>query len=129
MERTLTRFVRALRTAGMSVSSAEAIDASRALALVGYSDRDVLKASLGIVMAKSEEDDALFEQVFDPFGQFRIFPAGQIDVTGQIQKGAGPDGDIEKGIPGHGKLFLDHRFRSLAEEAGEIAPDADPAGH
>jgi uncharacterized protein with von Willebrand factor type A (vWA) domain len=67
MERTLTRFVRALRTAGMSVSSAEAIDASRALALVGYSDRDVLKASLGIVMAKSEEDDALFEQVFDTF--------------------------------------------------------------
>lgn len=67
MERTLTRFVRALRTAGMPVSSAEAIDASRALALVGYQDREVLKASLAIVMAKSEEDDALFDQVFDTF--------------------------------------------------------------
>ena len=43
MERTLASFVRALRSAGAEVSSAEAIDAARALALVGYEDREAMK--------------------------------------------------------------------------------------
>ena len=55
MERSLTRFIRALRSAGAEVSSTEAIDAARTVALVGYADREV-KDLLGVLV---EQDDDL----------------------------------------------------------------------
>ena len=63
----LTRFIRALRGAGMPVSSAEAIDAARAVALVGYQDREALKTALASVVSKCEDDDRLYEGVFETF--------------------------------------------------------------
>lgn len=95
LERTLTRFVRSLRSAGMAVSSAEAIDAARALALVGYGDREAMKASLRIVMSKSEEDDAVFGDLFDTFfsavqanQQARQSNAASADEAGNRDAGA-----------------------------------------
>ena len=68
MERVLAAFVRALRAAGAPVSTAETIDAVKAVAFVGYGDRQVLKNTLGAVLAKSESEkathDALFELYF-----------------------------------------------------------------
>ena len=46
MDGVLAGFVRALRAAGAEASTAEAIDAACAVALVGYADRAGLKASL-----------------------------------------------------------------------------------
>ncbi len=69
MERVLAAFVRALRAAGSPVSPSETIDAARAVAVVGYGDRQVLKHTLGAVLAKSEDEkkvhDALFELYFN----------------------------------------------------------------
>lgn len=69
MERVLAAFVRALRAAGSPVSTAETIDAMKAVAFVGYGDRQVLKNTLGAVLAKSESEkgvhDALFELYFN----------------------------------------------------------------
>ena len=59
MERNLTRFIRALRSAGADISTAEAIDAAQVLALVGYRDRETMKTSLGVALAKSEEEKIL----------------------------------------------------------------------
>jgi len=67
MERNLTRFIRALRSAGADISTAEAIDAAQVLALVGYRDREVMKTSLGVALAKSEEEKVLHDQLFDQF--------------------------------------------------------------
>jgi uncharacterized protein with von Willebrand factor type A (vWA) domain len=67
MERTLTNFVRALRSAGAAVSSAEAIDAARTLALVGFDDRERMKDALRIVLAKTEEETALYEHLFEAY--------------------------------------------------------------
>ncbi|MBP7660946.1 MAG: VWA domain-containing protein [Burkholderiaceae bacterium] len=67
MERNLTRFIRALRSAGADISTAEAIDAAQVLALVGYSDRETMKTSLGVALAKSEEEKVLHDQLFDQF--------------------------------------------------------------
>jgi uncharacterized protein with von Willebrand factor type A (vWA) domain len=67
MERALTRFIRALRSAGADVSSTEAIDAARTVALVGYADREVMKTSLSMVLAKSEEEKVLHDHLFDVF--------------------------------------------------------------
>lgn len=65
MDRILAGFVRALRAAGAEASTAETIDAARALALVGYADRAGLKAALGLVLAKSEDEKQIHDQVFD----------------------------------------------------------------
>lgn len=65
MDSILAGFVRALRAAGAEASTAETIDAARALALVGYADRAGLKAALGLVLAKSEDEKQIHDQVFD----------------------------------------------------------------
>jgi uncharacterized protein len=67
MERTLTDFIRALRSAGAQVSSSEAIDAANALALIGYEDRQLMKDSLSVVLAKSEEEKLIHDQLFEAF--------------------------------------------------------------
>jgi len=65
MERTLTHYIRALRAAGAGVSTTEAIDAARTLDVVGYEDRALVKTALGAVLAKSVEEKALHERLFD----------------------------------------------------------------
>lgn len=67
MEAALTGFIRALRMAGAPVSPAEAIDAARTLAIIGVSDRDVMKESLAAVLAKSVEEKAIHDGVFDDY--------------------------------------------------------------
>ena len=69
MDRTLAGFVRALRAAGADASTAEALDAARTVVLVGYADRATLKASLGVVLAKSEAEKALHDEVFELYFQ------------------------------------------------------------
>ncbi len=65
MDGSLAGFVRALRLAGVQASTAETIDAARAMALIGFDDRSSLKASLGVVLAKSAEEKSLHDRVFD----------------------------------------------------------------
>lgn len=64
MERALNGFIRALRLAGVEASTAEAIDAARTLALVGYDDREHMHASLAVVLAKSATEKAIYDSVF-----------------------------------------------------------------
>jgi uncharacterized protein with von Willebrand factor type A (vWA) domain len=67
MERVLAAFVRALRAAGAPVSPSETIDATRAVAVVGYGDRAVLKNALGAVLAKSPEEKQVHDTLFELF--------------------------------------------------------------
>jgi uncharacterized protein with von Willebrand factor type A (vWA) domain len=91
MERVLAAFVRALRAAGSPVSTAETIDAVKAVALIGYGDRLVLKNTLGAVLAKSEDEkgvhDALFELYFN-----RDAPSSE---ALEEQPAPGEDGDLD----------------------------------
>ncbi|MEL6956218.1 MAG: hypothetical protein AAFO88_06215, partial [Pseudomonadota bacterium] len=63
--RTLTDFIRALRTMDVSVSPAEAIDAAGAMSVVGYADKTELKSALRPTLAKSADEDAAFDRLFD----------------------------------------------------------------
>ncbi len=49
----LRRFLQVARGAGLRVSAAEGIDAARAVDLVGFSDRTMLKDTLGLILAKN----------------------------------------------------------------------------
>jgi uncharacterized protein with von Willebrand factor type A (vWA) domain len=53
MQRPLEDFLRALRAADVRVSPAEAIDAARTVATVGYADRELFKDALCATLAKS----------------------------------------------------------------------------
>jgi uncharacterized protein len=61
----LRRFLQVARGAGLKVSAAEGIDAARALELVGFDDRNVLKDALGLVLAKTPEEKVAYQEVFD----------------------------------------------------------------
>jgi len=61
----LRQFLQAARSAGMRVSAAEGIDAARAVQVVGYADRPLLKDTLSFVLAKSLDEKHLFDECFD----------------------------------------------------------------
>ena len=65
MERPLTNFIRALRSSEVRVSTGEALDAANTLKLIGYADRQMLKDSLGCVLAKSPDEKATFDELFE----------------------------------------------------------------
>ncbi|MEL6754555.1 MAG: VWA domain-containing protein, partial [Pseudomonadota bacterium] len=49
----------------VSVSPAEAIDAAGAMSVVGYADKTELKSALRPTLAKSADEDAAFDRLFD----------------------------------------------------------------
>lgn len=67
MQHTLESFLRALRAHEIRVSPAEAIDAHRATAEVGYGDRELLKDALCVTLAKTPEEVDRFDACFDTF--------------------------------------------------------------
>lgn len=67
MQHTLEQFFRALRAADVRVSPAEAIDASRAVTVVGYADRTLFRDALCSTLAKSAEEVDRFDSVFETF--------------------------------------------------------------
>ncbi len=67
MERIVTRFVTALREEGIRISPGETLDAVRAIALGGVTQRGAAKALLRITLVKREADFPIFDLVFDRF--------------------------------------------------------------
>jgi uncharacterized protein with von Willebrand factor type A (vWA) domain len=63
----LLRFFQALRESGLGVSMAESIDAFAAVSVVGLGDRTALKDALGLVLAKTPAEKALFAECFELF--------------------------------------------------------------
>lgn len=67
MRENLHRFFRAARGVGVHVSPAESIDAMRAVSVVGFADRDVLRDTLLLTLAKSEDEKRALNDCFDLF--------------------------------------------------------------
>ena len=63
----LSAFSRMLRLEGLSVSPKETADASQILIALGLEDRQQVKTALRTVFAKSREEQAAFDRVFDGF--------------------------------------------------------------
>ena len=145
MERTLTRYIRALRSAGAGVSTTEAMDAARTVEVVGWDDRGVLKTALGTVLAKSVEEKAIHEQLFELY--FSREAAASAAAEGQPGEGGEPDagqpggGEAEPQAGGqdeHGEGracvhgFLPEQFRvegGALQRVGHIEKNAVAVGH
>lgn len=67
MRENLHRFFRAARGAGVHVSPAESIDAMRAVAQVGLTDRAILRDTLLLTLAKSQDEKLALGNCFDLF--------------------------------------------------------------
>src|SRR5688500_1823763 len=63
----LLRFCDDLRREGVSVGTAEIMDAFQALGQVGWSEREDFRETLAATLAKSQEDRRVFEILFDRF--------------------------------------------------------------
>ena len=74
MEKQISNFIRALRSADVRVSTGEALDAARTVAMIGYDDRALMKDSLACVLAKSESEKSIHDRLFDLY--FSSAPAG-----------------------------------------------------
>jgi hypothetical protein len=67
MRENLHRFFRAARGAGVRVSPAESIDAMRAVASVGVSDRTILRDTFLLTLAKTQDEKRALGECFDLF--------------------------------------------------------------
>ena len=67
MRENLHRFFRAARGAGLHVSPAESIDAMRAVSKVGFDERSILRDTLLLTLAKSEDEKKALGACFDLF--------------------------------------------------------------
>ncbi len=93
----LHRFFRAARGAGVHVSPAESIDAMRAVAQVGFSDRVILRDTLLLTLAKSQDEKLALGDCFDLFFSQpepnQDQPDAQRDEDGSQDTGNTPSSD------------------------------------
>src|SRR5215510_3570541 len=67
MRENLHRFFRAARGAGVRVSPAESIDAMRAVSKIGFADREILRDTFLVTLAKTQEEKRALGDCFDLF--------------------------------------------------------------
>ena len=67
MPESLVSFIQVLRSHDVRISPAETLDAMQVATTLGYSDRQLLRDGLGMTLAKTPEEEAIFLQCFDRF--------------------------------------------------------------
>ena len=124
----LRQFLQAARSAGMRVSAAEGIDAARAVQVVGFSDRTLLKDTLSLVLAKTPDEKHLFDECFDLY--FRRDALAQEDEADtDTQTPITPGGFGGEGTGGGGgrslsQMLLDDDRAALAAAMEEAARES-----
>jgi uncharacterized protein with von Willebrand factor type A (vWA) domain len=128
----LRRFFQVARGAGLRVSAAEGIDAARAVDLVGFEDRTLLKDTLGLILAKTPEEKDLYDEAFELYFKRDEF-AGKDEAEaedhvegGMPQRGPQMGGDGMGGAGGQslGQLLESDDRAALAAEMEKAAREA-----
>ena len=87
----LSHFSRMLRLEGLPISPKETADAAQILIELGLADRLMVKAGLRTVYAKSREEQAVFDRVFDGFfvseDTMRKQAQEQMEKEAQLEEG------------------------------------------
>jgi uncharacterized protein with von Willebrand factor type A (vWA) domain len=105
MREELHRFFRAARGAGVRVSPAESIDAMRAVSDVGFADRAVLRDTLLLTLAKSQDEKQALGECFDLFFSRPEPPTKAGDTQDSDQQADGTASSSQpsaSGAPGQG---------------------------
>ncbi len=131
MKENLHRFFRAARGAGVRVSPAESIDAMRAVASVGLSDREILRDTFLLMLAKTDEEKQALGECFDLF--FRIPEPAQSqqdaieEGDGESEQFADPASTSEPSTEGLGPLAQMLLSQDRSEISAAIAGASDAA--
>jgi hypothetical protein len=131
----LRRFLQVARGAGLRVSAAEGIDAARAVDLVGFADRTVLKDTLGLLLAKTPDEKAAYDEVFEIYFKHNQIagekpnddeetPASDLDPFSSPTNGQGGDGVGGQGGQSLGALLASDDRAALATAVEQAAREA-----
>ncbi|MCW2598300.1 MAG: hypothetical protein JWM02_129 [Frankiales bacterium] len=107
-------FLDALRTAGLTVSLAEVLDATRAMGAIDLLDREALRAAYAACVLKRPAHRTTFDMLFDLW-----FPAVTGDPT-QIEADLAGDGEPGEGEPLEPEAYRD-ALRDLLLDGDEEA--------
>ena len=69
MQSNLVSFIQVLRSHDVRISPAETLDAMTVAKTLGYADRTLLRDGLGMTLAKTPEEELVFNRCFDQFFQ------------------------------------------------------------
>ncbi|WOH82201.1 VWA domain-containing protein [Bradyrhizobium sp. BEA-2-5] len=114
MRENLHRFFRAARGAGVRVSPAESIDAMRAVAQVGFADRDILRDTFLLTLAKTQDEKRALGECFDLFFSQ---PEPQQENAEQSKTDDGSESDANPSADEHGDVSDD----GASENVGPLA--------
>jgi uncharacterized protein len=127
----LRRFFQVARGTGLRVSAAEGIDAARAVDLIGFQDRTLLKDTLGLILAKTPEEKDLYSEAFELYFKRDAFAGGSGETEDQAagempERGAMAGGDGMGGSGGQslGSLLEGDDRAALAAEMEKAAREA-----
>lgn len=115
----LEAFIQVLKDNEIAVSPAEAIDAHRAIAEVGFDDRTLLRDALCATLAKSAAEADRFDTCFDAF--FRreaLSTAGESESEGEGGEAGAQAGDLERLVLEGDGADLAQVLEAAAGEAG-----------
>jgi uncharacterized protein len=123
MRENLHRFFRAARGAGVRVSPAESIDAMRAVANVGFSDRAILRDTLLLTLAKTQDEKRALGECFDLFFDLpelsQSAPESTSDDEAEAAERQAAEGAAGEGQPAEGLGPLAQML--LAQDRNAIA--------
>lgn len=124
MQATLEDFFKALRGATLEASLDAELDASRAVALVGWSDRALLKAALGTTLAKSQFEREIFDETFERFFEFDAFSSPPPEGAQE----AGQSGGEQADSPGNDGSGDEAEPRESSGEEGDRGAEEEREG-
>ena len=123
----LRQFLQAARSAGIRVSAAEGIDAARAVQVVGFTDRTVLKDTLSLVLAKTPDEKHLLAECFELYFKrdtlaYNADTAKPVDTD--IAMRSAPAGDGTGGGGSLSSMLLADDSSALAQTLEQAARDS-----
>jgi uncharacterized protein len=133
MRENLHRFFRAARGAGVRVSPAESIDAMRAVANVGFSDRAILRDTFLLTLAKTQDEKRALGECFDLFFDQpelsqQAPEAANDDESGaaepQAAEGAAGEGQPAEGLGSLAQMLLAQDRNAIAAAMANAASAA-----
>jgi uncharacterized protein with von Willebrand factor type A (vWA) domain len=144
MKKNLHRFFRAARGAGVRLSPAESIDAMRAVAQVGFSDKGVLRDTFLLTLAKTQEEKQALGDCFDLFfdhpdlktatseqdneDQERDETRNQSPASEPPQQGEATAGEAATSLGPLAQMLLSHDRTAMAAALANASDAADLPG-
>ena len=122
MPESLVSFIQVLRSHDVRISPAETLDAMQVATTLGYSDRQLLRDGLGMTLAKTPEEEAIFLQCFD-----RFFDRQLSDFSEEAQREDSESVEADEAAETSQQNATENEYAPASEPSAlEQAAESDP---